>query len=103
MEPLLKTQRIKDPRAVEECRQELCEVCGRRAHGQPHHIVTVGAGGPDISENLIQLCWECHYGKVPNGKLSKRQLFTIVARRLNKTFDEVIQTVEKALGRGVKL
>ena len=101
--PLIKQTRVKDPAAIEQERKPRCEVCGKPSHGAPHHIVTVGAGGPDIAENLIQLCWDCHYGEVPAGKLSKRRLFEFVARRMKIATEEVIERVEKALGRGIKL
>ncbi len=99
---LAKITRVKDPAAIEGCRQPWCEVCGRPAHGQPHHIVTVGAGGPDIPENLIQLCWDCHYRRVPAAELGKKLLFSFVARRLMIGTQEVINRVEKTMGRGIK-
>ena len=39
-----------------------CEACGKPAHGIPHHIRTRGAGGRDNPENLLRLCWKCHFG-----------------------------------------
>jgi len=41
-----------------------CEACGNSAYGLPHHIKTRGAGGDDGPENLLRLCWSCHYGIV---------------------------------------
>jgi len=98
----LKVKRVVAPEVIENCRRGRCEICGAPAHGRPHHIITVGAGGPDIKENLIQLCWRCHYQDLPAGKLSRGRLFKQVARRLGITLDEVVARVEQAMGRGIK-
>lgn len=100
---LLKIVRHKDRAAIEKTKQDRCEVCGAPAHGDPHHIVTVGAGGPDMEENLVQLCWNCHYGRIPAGKLNKAELFKLVARRMRITAEEAIKRVEQKMGRGIKL
>ena len=42
-----------------------------------HHITSRGAGGDDVKENLISLC-RVHHNMVHNGKISKRQLRTIL-------------------------
>jgi len=90
---LAKRKRLVDPAAIEAARKPYCEVCGQSAHGGPHHIITVGAGGPDHKYNLIQLCGICHYAKIPSGKLTRRFLFGIVARREGATVEEVEETV----------
>jgi hypothetical protein len=41
-----------------------CEACHKPAYGMPHHIKTRGSGGTDEAENLLRLCWGCHYGTV---------------------------------------
>lgn len=91
-----KVVRIKDKKVITAERKPYCEVCGAPAYGEPHHIEPRGSGGPDIRENLIQLCWRCHYEKVPAGKLSKDYLFEIVARRMKETPEEVKETVRRA-------
>lgn len=92
---LTKRKRLVDPTAIKAARKQYCEVCGRQAYGEPHHIITRGAGGPDHKYNLIQLCAICHYGKIPSGKLSRWFLFGIVARREGLTVEEVEDMVCK--------
>ena len=43
-----------------------CEACGTRVSEKalPHHIKSRGAGGSDEPENLLRLCFVCHYGIV---------------------------------------
>jgi 5-methylcytosine-specific restriction endonuclease McrA len=94
-------RRVVNPKAIELARKPRCEVCGARAYGEPHHIITRGAGGPDIPENLIQLCWQCHYGEVPSGRLPKARLFAIIARRERKTPEEIEDIVYRARRTGV--
>lgn len=93
--------RIVDPETIDRMRKPYCEVCGSRAYGEPHHIYTRGAGGPDIPENLIQLCWDCHYVKVPAGKLPKETLLRIVARREKKTVEEIQDIIFTARRTGM--
>lgn len=100
---LLKIKRLESGEAIEFCRKSTCEVCGKKAHGRPHHIVTVGAGGPDHKYNLIQLCFDCHYSRIPAGKLSKTELFSRVAVRERATAAAIIAVVEQIMGRGIKL
>jgi len=35
-----------------------CELCGQPA--DTHHIVSRGAGGPDVPWNTLRLCWYHH-------------------------------------------
>ena len=42
-----------------------CKVCGERA--EPHHVVSVGAGGDDIG-NVVPLCRPCHREVHDNGR-----------------------------------
>jgi len=39
----------------------ICEACGAWVYPkkQPHHIVTRGAGGKDVPDNLLRLCHSC--------------------------------------------
>ena len=40
-----------------------CEACGTQVSPSalPHHIKTRGSGGNDETENLLRLCYDCHY------------------------------------------
>lgn len=46
----------------------ICRCCGKRTNpddlglhrGHRHHIVYRSAGGLDVSENVVTLCWSCH-------------------------------------------
>ncbi|WP_416341297.1 HNH endonuclease signature motif containing protein [Sporomusa sphaeroides] len=97
--PIPKTPRIFDRKTFDQCKTENCEVCGAPAHGiGPHHIITRGAGGADIPENLIQLCWTCHYVKIPAGKYSQDFLFAKVGKRLRKSGEECRKAVRRAMG-----
>jgi len=80
-----------DLKAIEEVRKPYCELCGSPAYGWPHHIKTRGAGGKEDKWNLIQLCGECHVGKesVHAGKISRRTLIEIVAKREGMTVEEI--------------
>ena len=89
-----KRKRIKDRVTLKEMRKPYCEVCGRRAYGGVHHITPRSCFGPDIRENGIQLCHECHIFKAHGGHYSKEFLYDIVAKREGKTIDEVIEAVE---------
>lgn len=82
-----KLKRVRDPKAILGARKLYCERCRRPAFGEPHHIFTRGAGGPDIKENLIQLC-TCH-DLAHRGKIPRQELMEIVARREGTTADEI--------------
>ncbi|MHB8927101.1 MAG: HNH endonuclease [Bacillota bacterium] len=73
-------------------RKKVCELCGGRAEGEPHHIRPRSLGGPDIRENLIQLCFECHR-KAQDGLIHREKLFQIVAAREGTTLVEVHEAV----------
>ncbi len=94
-------KRLTDKKAIKAARKPYCERCGARASGEPHHVITRGAGGPDHPFNLIQLCGpNCHYGDVPAGKVSKQELFEIIAKREGVPVQDVIDTVRR-LQRGL--
>lgn len=42
-----------------EARWEDGERCRRRSR-HLHHVIRSGRGGPDVEENLMDLCWPCH-------------------------------------------
>ncbi|OPX89419.1 MAG: HNH endonuclease [Pelotomaculum sp. PtaB.Bin104] len=57
-----KKTRIKDTHALKSARKKFCQVCGKyqEAGLHEHHIKSRGAGGDDVEENLVTLCYECH-------------------------------------------
>ena len=75
-----KPKRIVDPAAVKAARRPYCEHCHKRTGGGPHHIITVGSGGPDHALNLLQLCGDCHT-KAHSGQISKDKLWQIIGKR----------------------
>jgi hypothetical protein len=89
-----KPLRVKDKKAKEKVRKCYCEVCGKPAYKEPHHIESVGSGGPDVEENQIQLCSDCHT-KAHAGKLAKRFLFSIVAKRMKVDIEDLIDGVKQ--------
>ena len=94
---LQKHKRIKDPETIQACRKEHCEICPKRANIEPHHIFTVGSGGGDIKENLIQLCTECHIKAHAKGA-DKMALLAVVAWREDITVDEAYKINRRAMG-----
>ncbi|MEN6568041.1 MAG: hypothetical protein ABFC57_17290 [Veillonellales bacterium] len=82
-----------------------CERCGRRSNGyfnlETAHVISRGAGGPDIKENCLKLCGPaamsmgCH-GADHRGEISNNELFGIIAAREGKTLDEIKDIVHKA-------
>lgn len=96
-----KQKRIRDRRTRQKVRRPYCEYCGAwetTANLEVHHIYSQGGSGPgDIEENLITLCAfpnDCH-GKAQRYEISRDKLFELVALRMDKTFDEVKNTVLK--------
>lgn len=81
-----------DMKVLQSCRKPYCELCGSPAQGWPHHIRTRGAGGKEIKNNLIQLCGQCHR-KVHDGKIKRRELIEIVAKREALSVEEVYQSL----------
>ncbi|RMF75948.1 MAG: HNH endonuclease [Acidobacteria bacterium] len=63
---------VRDPAIIAWVREFAagrCELCGREApfrdaRGEPylevHHVVALGDGGPDVIENAVALCPNCH-------------------------------------------
>lgn len=86
MQAIPKYQRLRDPAAVQKCRERgQCEWpdCRSKASEKwmdPHHIETRGSGGPDTDENLIALC-RYHHNLAHTGKLPKKILALIAAER----------------------
>lgn len=94
-----KFARVRNQQTIEDAKLDYCELCGRPCYGnEPHHIVPRGAGGPDIKENLIQLCPVCHTD-THSGHHTKEELFAIVGRRLELSIDEIEEAIAIARGR----
>lgn len=57
--PCPKNKRIVNKKLLKE-KTGICQVCGKKAQTDMHHIKTKGSGGDDTKENLIELCRKCH-------------------------------------------
>lgn len=86
--PFAKKNRVKSPSAIEAARKHYCEYSGRTGFVHVHHVRPRSLGGEDIPENLISLSPEVHQA-VHDGKVDRRVLILIVARRENLTPKEV--------------
>jgi 5-methylcytosine-specific restriction endonuclease McrA len=76
-----KPLRLIDEAALQRCRDRgFCEVCGRTAPIEPHHLKSRGARGDDADANLVSTCHECH-DKAHRGLISRARLLEIVANR----------------------
>lgn len=99
---LEKHKRIKDKKVIKECRLDCCEKCGGAAYAEPHHIYTVGSGGGDIRENLIQLsCANACHTKAHTGEIPKNELLLIIAKREGKTVEQIQTINRRAMGYNV--
>jgi hypothetical protein len=92
---LLKVMRIKDPEAIKAVRKPCSEISGEPTHGAaPHHVITVGSGGPDHPYNMIQTTGnehiDCH-----SGKYSKDYLFGIIAEREGVTVEFIKSEINR--------
>ena len=87
-------KRIKDKVLLRAMRKEItwCERCGRSGYIEAHHIKHRSQSGDDIRENLIRLCYQCHYG-IHHANYDKAELIAIVAKREGKTAEEVAQAI----------
>lgn len=97
---LEKHKRIKNRKLIQEFRSNRCEVCGAYTTIEPHHVNTVGSGGGDIRENLVQLCTE-HHIAAHDGGLSKETLIKLIAAREGKSTDEIHSINRTAMGYDV--
>ena len=88
----------RNPKAIKACRKPYCELCGSPAYGEPHHIISRGAGGPDHPLNLIQLCGQCHV-KAHMGKIARMILLAIISKRYGMAAEQVLDAIY-ALMRG---
>jgi len=77
---LLSYQKNREISPSERLSAGWCEYCGRPGCTEKHHIKTRGAGGPDVRENLIRLCVECHR-LAQEYRIDRLELVQVVARR----------------------
>lgn len=92
---------IHNRKTIQECRKNSCEHCGGLAYGEPHHIRPRSLGGEDVRLNLIQLCFDCHRA-VHDGKLDRRNLIAIVAKREQVDVAEVYKALNWPVPDGSK-
>jgi hypothetical protein len=85
---IIRPERITSRKVIAECRKEYCELCGRSAPGEPHHIRPRSLGGSDIKENLIELCTEDHQ-KAQEGIIPYSVLVAVVAEREGMSIADV--------------
>lgn len=89
-------------REVHKC----CEICGAEHDLEIAHIISKGAGGPDIEENVVMLDGPaafqkgCH-GANHLGKLTQGQLFEHAGRRLGISAEECERRVRRKMGYDV--
>lgn len=95
-----KNPRIKNKKIISEMRTSYCEYCGRYGETEIHHLASRGASGGDIRENLINLC-RLHHRKAHSGQIPRDELFSIVAKRENKTEEQIIAVINAARGRNI--
>ena len=88
-----KYKRIENKKVMAEIRKSrICSVCGRDG-SDVHHLISVGSGGPDVKENLINLCRVCH-NKAHDGSILKSFLFNCISVRECATItDETIYKI----------
>ena len=93
-----KNPRVKSKSTIEKTRKKSCEVCGSAQGCENHHVISRGAGGPDIPENLITLC-KIEHTMAHNGQIPKDDLWDAIAEREGKPVDEIRRIVAQAMGR----
>lgn len=59
---LQKKNRVVDPELLAEVRKLPCIACITPIAVEAHHVTTVGAGGDDVPENVMPLCFTHHRG-----------------------------------------
>lgn len=81
-----------------------CCKCGCGGNLEVHHIWFRSEGGPDIAENLVTVCHDCHAkihsGEIPNFKFKRKDLsnlkyatqMNIIRSQLLKRYPEAIET-----------
>jgi 5-methylcytosine-specific restriction endonuclease McrA len=76
-----KPRRAKNLRVVNAARRERCELCASKNGGMHiHHVRSRGAGGNDVPENLVCLCWRCH-DEVHRGVIPREVFLAFIRQR----------------------
>lgn len=55
-----KPKRIVNNKLIKEVRKQPCAICGTRIGIDVHHIISRGAQGDDVPDNLLPLCRRDH-------------------------------------------
>lgn len=95
----------RDPEIIKQLKREQtrCEKCGSQNQLEAAHIISKGAGGPDMRENVLILCGPasmqqgCH-GANHLGILTQAELFKITARREGIDPEECRRRVRRRMG-----
>lgn len=106
---ITKHPRVKNPKQLRQLRKETdcCERCGSHFNLEVAHVISRGAGGPDIRENCLVLCGPaalgagCH-GADHRGEISNIELFELISRRDGLTAEYCLIETRKAMGYNVK-
>lgn len=98
----------RNPAVIRKLRQEqpYCERCGSPRCLEVAHIISKGAGGPDMRENLVVLCGPASYqqgchGANHMGKVTQEELFALAARRESIGADLCRKRVRRRMGYDV--
>jgi len=92
-----KPHRIVDKKLIKSMSNQPCLKCGKPTIGWPHHIIPVGAGGPDIPENLAPLnCSDAHHQKAHENKITRAELFALKAAEMGKPIEVIEDIVHRA-------
>lgn len=76
---------IKVKKIVEERDRKLCVIC--KKIGSPNaHYISRAQGGLGIEENIVTLCFKCHYEMDHTTK--RKMLLSIVRRYLDNAYPE---------------
>ena len=95
----------RDPAFMRKFRKQhdCCEMCGAKHNLEIAHIISKGAGGPDMPENVVMLDGPaslqqgCH-GRNHMGEISQKELFAIAAGRIGITAMECERRVRRKMG-----
>ena len=74
-----------------------CRHCGAFTTEPPHHVIFRSQRGSNNSENLIQLCYNCHY-EIHHGKNSFKKI-----EILTTCYDYIRHKLDKVQKKGTKI
>ena len=104
----LQKHKARDPAFLRRFRKEhkCCEICGAEHNLEIAHIISKGAGGPDMEENVLMLDGPaalqqgCH-GANHLGTLTKERMFYYVGKRIGVSAEECERRVRRKMGYDV--